>query len=111
MQGLGFPVVATSGNRASEPICIDESTAIVQLKGIADCFLVHNRPIVRPVDDSVMALVENTPLWLRRSRGYAPLPMTVTPELGQYCSDKLESFSLHSPTSTPPTLPTLPTLS
>ena len=83
MQGLGFPLVATSGNRASEPICIDESAAIVQLKGIADCFLVHNRPIVRPVDDSVMALVGNTPLWLRRSRGYAPLPINVASELGE----------------------------
>jgi hydrogenase maturation protein HypF len=81
MQGLGFPVVATSGNRASEPICIDESAAVVQLQGIADGFLVHNRSIVRSVDDSVMALVGDTPLWLRRSRGYAPLPIS-TPELG-----------------------------
>lgn len=77
LQGLGFPVVATSGNRAKEPICIDESVAIVQLKGIADAFLIHDRPIVRPVDDSVMAFAGNTPLWLRRSRGYAPLPLTL----------------------------------
>ncbi|WP_204103261.1 MULTISPECIES: carbamoyltransferase HypF [Spirulina sp. CCY15215] len=77
MQELGFPVVATSGNRAREPICIDESAAILALKGIADSFLVHNRPILRPVDDSVMALLGNTPLWLRRSRGYAPLPLMI----------------------------------
>jgi hydrogenase maturation factor HypF (carbamoyltransferase family) len=53
----GFPVVATSGNRSGEPICIDETQALTTLAGIADVFLVHNRPIVRPVDDSIVQII------------------------------------------------------
>lgn len=74
---LGFPVVATSGNLSDEPICIDEQEARERLAGVADCFLVHNRPIVRPVDDSVVRVVAGQPQMQRRSRGYAPLPLRV----------------------------------
>jgi hydrogenase maturation protein HypF len=69
---LGSAVVATSGNRGDEPICTDECDAMERLRGIADVFLVHDRPIVRPVDDSVVRMVEGRPLVLRRARGYAP---------------------------------------
>ena len=48
---LGFPVVATSGNVSDEPICTDEGEALIRLRGMADLFLVHNRPIARHVDD------------------------------------------------------------
>jgi len=75
MQELGFPVVATSGNRSDEPICIDENEAQERLDGIADLFLVHNRPIVRHGDDSVVRVVLGQELVLRRARGYAPLPV------------------------------------
>jgi hydrogenase maturation protein HypF len=75
MAELGFPVVATSGNRADEPICTDEYEALERLKGIADFFLVHNRPIARHVDDSIVRLVMDRELVLRRARGYAPLPV------------------------------------
>jgi hydrogenase maturation protein HypF len=75
MRELGFPVVATSGNLSDEPICIDEYEAPVRLGGIADCFLVHDRPIIRPVDDSVVRLVRGRETVLRRARGYAPLPV------------------------------------
>ncbi|MCB2199076.1 carbamoyltransferase HypF [bacterium] len=78
MQGLGFPVVATSGNLTDEPICIDEEEAIRRLGGISSTFLVHNRPIVRPVDDSVVQLVDGEPQILRRARGYAPLPIQLS---------------------------------
>ena len=77
LQQLEFPVVATSGNLASEPICIDETEARIRLQGIADCFLVHNRPIARPVDDSVVRIVGNRPMILRRARGYAPFPLRI----------------------------------
>ena len=69
---LLFPVVATSGNLSNEPICIDEGEARERLQGIADGFLVHNRAIARPVDDSVVRIVLDQPLILRRARGYAP---------------------------------------
>lgn len=68
-------VVATSGNLSDEPICIDEYEALDRLHGIADLFLVHNRPIVRPVDDSIVRVQLGRELVLRRARGYAPLPV------------------------------------
>ena len=74
---LGFPVVATSGNLSDEPICTDEREARERLGGIADLFLVHNRPIVRHVDDSIVRVVMGRELVLRRARGYAPLPVQV----------------------------------
>jgi hydrogenase maturation protein HypF len=72
---LDFPVVATSGNLSDEPICIDEVEAVERLGKIADLFLVHNRPIVRHVDDSVVREMLDRELVLRRARGYAPLPI------------------------------------
>lgn len=75
LAGVGRPVVATSGNRAEEPICTDEREALARLAGIADLFLVHNRPIVRHVDDSIVRIVLGRELVLRRARGFAPLPI------------------------------------
>lgn len=72
---LGFPVVATSGNRSDEPLCTDGREALERLGGIADLFLVHDRPIARPIDDSIVRLIAGRPLVLRRARGFAPLPI------------------------------------
>ena len=72
---LGIPVVATSGNISDEPICTHEQEAVLRLQGIADFFLVHNRPIVRHVDDSVARVMAGRELVLRRARGFAPLPV------------------------------------
>ena len=72
---LQRPVVATSGNLSEEPICTDEREAVGRLAGIADLFLVHDRPILRPVEDSVARVVLGGEMVLRRSRGYAPLPV------------------------------------
>ncbi len=72
---LGFPIVATSGNLSDEPICTDESEALQRLRGIADIFLVHDRPIVRHVDDSIVRIVAGREMVLRRARGFAPLPI------------------------------------
>jgi hydrogenase maturation protein HypF len=74
---VGLPVVATSGNLSDEPICTDEHDALERLGGIADLFLVHNRPIVRHVDDSITRVMAGRELVLRRARGYAPLPVQV----------------------------------
>ena len=57
MNDLRMPVIATSGNRSDEPLVFDEQDAIRRLHGIADAFLVHNRPIIRPIDDSVVQIV------------------------------------------------------
>ena len=75
LRELGFPVVATSGNLGDEPICADEREALARLNVIADFFLVHDRPIVRPMDDSVARVVRGREMVLRRARGYAPLPV------------------------------------
>ena len=75
MAELGFPVVATSGNLSDEPICTDERETLERLGGIADVLLVHNRPIVRHVDDSIVRVMLGREMVLRRARGYAPLPV------------------------------------
>lgn len=81
LASLQFPIVATSANLAEEPICIDEREALERLGDIADLFLVHNRPIVRPVDDAIVRIIADRPQVLRRARGYAPLPIPHTPHL------------------------------
>jgi hydrogenase maturation protein HypF len=75
MREINTPVIATSGNISDEPICIDEHEALNRLGGIADLFLVHNRPIVRHMDDSIVRVMLDRELVLRRARGYAPLPL------------------------------------
>jgi hydrogenase maturation protein HypF len=76
---LRFPVVATSGNRSDEPIATDNLEALSRLDGIADCFLVHDRPIVRAIDDSVVRIIAGRPMLLRRARGFAPAPAVERP--------------------------------
>ncbi|MEP0822451.1 MAG: carbamoyltransferase HypF [Ignavibacterium sp.] len=77
LRELRFPVVATSGNLSNEPICTDEKEALHRLRGIADRFLVHDRPVVRHVDDSIVRILLGRELVLRRARGYAPLPVAL----------------------------------
>lgn len=77
MKQLGFPIVATSGNLSDEPMVTDERDALVRLRGLCDAFLVHDRPIVRHVDDSIVREIAGREVVMRRARGYAPLPVTV----------------------------------
>ena len=77
LHDFGSPVVATSGNRQNEPICIDDQQALTRLAGIADYFLTHDRPILRPLDDSIVRLINGKITVLRRARGYTPLPITL----------------------------------
>jgi len=69
--------VMTSANPPSEPIVKDDEEAFARLKDVVDYFLVHNRRISQRCDDSVVRLLEGTPTLLRRSRGYAPAPISV----------------------------------
>jgi hydrogenase maturation protein HypF len=72
-------LVLTSANRSSEPIAYLEDDALSQLDGIADAFLIGERPIARRVDDSVIAVRAGRPLMIRRSRGYAPATVCQLP--------------------------------
>ncbi|MGH8970942.1 MAG: carbamoyltransferase HypF [Actinomycetes bacterium] len=71
----GGPLVLTSGNVSDEPISYEDGDARARLGGIADAFLVHDRPIHVRADDSVVRVVGGRGLPLRRSRGYAPEPL------------------------------------
>jgi hydrogenase maturation protein HypF len=66
------PLVCTSGNSSGEPLCIETSDALERLSDIADTFLVHDRAVSRPLDDSVVRLGPHAEVVLRRGRGYAP---------------------------------------
>lgn len=71
------PLVMTSGNVSDEPIVYEDTCAVTALSGIADGFLTHNRAIFRRCDDSVAVYAAHAPRLLRRSRGYAPQPLTI----------------------------------
>ena len=79
-QGFGA-LVMTSGNRSEEPIAIDNDDAFERLAGIADCFLVHDRDIYLRADDSVVRRSAGKTRFLRRSRGYVPVPVFLKDEL------------------------------
>ena len=75
LEKLGRPAVCTSGNYSGEPLCTSTSEALQQLSGIADAWLANDRPVARPVDDSVAQVIADTPRLIRRARGYAPRPV------------------------------------
>uniref|UniRef100_UPI0025D070F5 Kae1-like domain-containing protein n=1 Tax=uncultured Veillonella sp. TaxID=159268 RepID=UPI0025D070F5 len=67
--------VMTSGNRSGDPVLYDDNQAFEELGAVADYFLVHNRKIYAPLDDSVVIVIHNKPRFIRRSRGYVPEPI------------------------------------
>ncbi len=81
VRDFGRAILCTSGNVSDEPMAIRTDQAIRDLGRIADRILTHNRPIVRPVDDSVGHVVGGTFQVLRRARGYAPLPLRMAQTL------------------------------
>ncbi len=69
------PLVMTSANLAGQPLTYRDDDALAFLSDVADAFLLHNREIFRPIDDSVVLTWRDRPLPLRRARGYAPRPI------------------------------------
>jgi hydrogenase maturation protein HypF len=70
-------LVMTSANQVDEPICIANREALARLKGIADFYLFHNRDVLVRCDDSVAAVTGRSPVMIRRSRGWAPKPVSL----------------------------------
>ena len=74
---FGEPLVCTSGNREGDPLVSDVDEAERVLRGIADFWLHHNRPIVAAIDDSVVRVIGGRPVTIRLARGLAPLSLPV----------------------------------
>ncbi len=70
--------VMTSGNVSGAPICRTDEDAVKELSGFCDIMLSHNRKIRLRADDSVMDYYQEKPYMIRRSRGYAPLPVMLS---------------------------------
>jgi hydrogenase maturation protein HypF len=77
LEGLGRPIVLTSGNLSDEPLATDDAEALERLSGIADSFLAHDREIRARYDDSVTRVVDGRESLIRRGRGYAPEPLSL----------------------------------
>lgn len=80
---FGRQLIATSGNVSNEPICINDDEAKNRLATIADYFLLHDREIVRPLDDSIVQVVNDKLMTIRLGRGYAPIYVDVPSTLLQ----------------------------
>ena len=94
LRDAGIPLVMTSGNNSDEPIAYRDDEAFEQLGDIADFFLIHDRPIHMRTDDSVARVVRGETYPIRRSRGYAPLPLRVAEDFRRHilaCGGELKN--------------------
>lgn len=97
LDAAGEALVMTSANLSDLPILIDNDEALARLQGVADGFLLNNRDIENRCDDSLMRVVEGKAYPLRRSRGYAPLPLRMEGGTGSTLAcgaEQKASFSL-----------------
>lgn len=74
---LDRPLVATSGNIAGRPLCITEEEAFDALSSVADVFLIHNRKIKHRLDDSIVHVIADQPVIMRKARGYIPCAIPI----------------------------------
>lgn len=74
-------LVMTSANPHGEPLVIGNDEALLRLAGIADAFLLHDREIVTRCDDSVVRATPQGPAFIRRARGYVPVPIALNSPL------------------------------
>lgn len=81
LKAFGKPLVATSGNVSGEPVITDNEDAQQRLAAVADAFLHHNRPIVRPADDPVLRPMAGRARVIRLGRGIAPLELQLPARL------------------------------
>jgi hydrogenase maturation protein HypF len=81
LAGFGGPVVATSGNVSGEPVLTDPAEAQARLAAVTDAYLHHDRPILRPADDSVLRIAAGRARPIRLGRGVAPLELELPREL------------------------------
>lgn len=88
MSDIDYPIVLTSANISGQPQCIDNTDAIEQLSELVDFYLQHNRDIINRTDDSVVHLVNGQTQVIRRSRGYAPAPISL-PKGFESCANTL----------------------
>lgn len=75
VERMGEPLVMTSANISDEPILFDDAAS--ELPGLCDAILSHDRPILSFADDSVTQVVGKKPYFIRRSRGFVPLPIAM----------------------------------
>jgi len=89
MRQVRRPLICTSGNREGDPLVYDSAEALRQLGLLADLWLEHDRPILRPVDESVLRVIAGRPVSLRLARGLAPLSLDLD------CARPLVALSGH----------------
>lgn len=77
LQSFGKPLVATSANLSGEPVLTDATEAETRLASVADCYLHHDRDIIRPADDSVVRVIAGKAHPIRLGRGAAPVELTL----------------------------------